>query len=108
MTYPGRERRKHIRHDLVCPVVVVDADGKELFQSRTVNVSDGGMLLRVGKPLGVGEGVHVSVRIPRQTANTFMYEDFFSGAEVVRRQGDGGAGTMAMKFPRPLELSLQA
>ncbi|HUU21719.1 MAG TPA: hypothetical protein VM389_04205, partial [Phycisphaerae bacterium] len=59
-------------------------------------------------PLEPGDGVHVNLRIPRQTANTFMYEDFFSRAEVVRLEGDAGrAPAMGMKFPRPLELSLE-
>jgi len=103
MTFAGSERRKHARHALTCPVVIADADGKELFQGRTVNVSDGGMLLPAGDdPLTPGDGVYVNLRVPRRTANTFMYEEFSSPAEVVRLQ----PAAVAVKFPRPLELGL--
>ena len=110
MTHPTRDRRRHTRHELVCPVVVVDEDGHELCRTRTVNVSDGGMLLSAGdRPIDAAGGVHVNLRVPRQTVNTFMYEDFFSVAEVVRRQPNGGtAPAVAVKFPRSLKLDLQA
>ncbi|KKL19156.1 hypothetical protein LCGC14_2468310 [marine sediment metagenome] len=103
-----KESRVHDRHELACPVVVVDADGRELFRAKTVNVSDGGVLLEpTGDVLPAGHSVHLNIRIPRETLNTFMYEDFFSQASVVRCQsGEDGPFSIAMKFNDPLKLDL--
>ncbi len=110
MGEPGRERRSHRRYELTCPVVVVDADGQELFHTDTVDVSDGGLRLRpVEKVLPPGQTVHVNLRVPRQTPNSFMYEEFFSQASVVRCQyvAEGTKSSMALRFTRPLKLELE-
>jgi len=104
------ERRAHKRLELACPVVAIGGDGHELFRATTCNVSDGGVLLEpVETPVPAGQSVHVNLRVPRRTANTFMYEDFFCEAAVVRRKGArAGAGAgLALKFASPLRLDLE-
>lgn len=102
------ERRDHPRCRLTCPIVITDSRGKELMQTQTLNISDGGLLLEPGgKAIGLDEAVHLNLRIPRTTDNTFMYEDFFSGALVVRHQSAGGGRSLAMAFTQPLQLELE-
>lgn len=108
-----KERRRHERFDLSCPLVVTDADGRELLRARTVNVSDGGALLApvAGAP-AKGAKVRVLLRVPRTTPNTFMYEEFETAAAVVRldgpadAKGDPAAPAAAVKFARPMSLEL--
>ena len=108
----AKERRKHERFDLACPVVVCDSQGQELVRTRTINVSDGGALLAAlaAQAVPVGEAVHVTLQVLRQTLNTRMFEDFFAAASVVRHQDlpseeQVGIGLM---FDRRLLLDLDA
>lgn len=104
------ERRAYKRHELACPVVVNDAAGHELFRARTVNVSDGGALLEAPAGLSVGEQVHANLRVPRQTPNSFMYEDFFFGARVIRLDPPPhrpDRPRLALQFVQPGALELE-
>lgn len=108
MTPTQQERRAHTRFDLTCPIVVADSDGKELLRTETLNVSDGGTLLMPGgEAVEANQPVHVNLRVPRITQNTFMYEDFFSAARVLRRQQVNGGHGLAVAFAQPLELGLE-
>ncbi len=108
----AKERRKHKRFDLACPVVIYDSQGQELLRTRTINVSDGGALLAASgaQAIPVGEIVQVALHVPRQTPNTRMLEDFFSAASVVRHQDlpDEEQVGIALMFDRPLLLKLDA
>ena len=110
MDKPGKERRKHRRYRIPCPVALLDAAGDILANSRTLNISDGGALVTSAEASAMppGQALHANLRVPRTTPNTFMYEDFFSAARVARH--DRLAGDMigvALQFPRPLTLELE-
>jgi hypothetical protein len=110
MTRPRTERRAHRRFDIACPTTIIDENGRELFRAKTANLSDGGALLQPDvHAMEPGQGVHLNLRVPRQTPNTFMYEDFFSGARVIRLQptGDGSGTATAVMFAQPLKLELE-
>jgi hypothetical protein len=106
MRQPGEERRGHRRFDLGCPVVVTDGDGRELARTHTLNISDGGALLAAGRRLKPGQPVRVLFRLPRRTDNTYMLEEFASGAFVVRCRGSGDAPA-AVRFAAPLNLDIE-
>lgn len=113
MAQQTRERRAHRRLVLTCPVVVSDEGGRELLRTRTLNVSDGGALLQApaDQELAPGEPVKLLLRVPRSTPNTYMLEDFSSGANVVRRQAAADAAGpgqyVAVRFAEPLGLELE-
>jgi hypothetical protein len=111
MAAPKRERRKHKRHELECPVRLGRPGGKPAGKSRTINVSDGGTLLPApeGFDPAVGQRVTVHISIPRQTPNTFMLEEFQTPASVVRADPPkrGGPPQVALKFDSPLDLGLE-
>ena len=103
------DRRVNKRFDLPCPVIVIDGEGRELLRGRTTNVSDGGALLPAARLLPLGQDVHANLRVPRRTSNTFMYEDFFAAARVVRHQADApGSPALAIQFTQPVRLQLDA
>ena len=103
------ERRRHRRFELTCPVVVTDSRGNELMRTRTLNVSDGGACLApAAAVIDVGEPVGVSLRVPRSTDNTFMYEQVLADARVVRHQPAAASPTVALAFIEPMKLELDA
>jgi hypothetical protein len=95
-----------------CPAAIFDKAGRPVGESRTTNLSDGGALLHV--PVDslpeVGAKIHVTISVPRATANTRMLEDFASPARVVRHvpaDGENLAG-LAVQFETPLDIMLDA
>ena len=112
MTRSPRERRAYRRFDLACPVVVTDSEGNELLKTKTLNLSDGGALLTAPakETIGLGQYVHVNVRLPRSTANTFMFENVSSDASILRHEPmkDHASVATAMKFTKPMKLGLEA
>ncbi len=111
MTPSERNRRANKRFDLACPVVVTDSAGVEVFRTRTMNISDGGMLLTapISQTVPLGESVSAEIRLPRSTKNTFMFEDVCSEARVVRHQPmiDHDQSATAFQFAEPLKLGLE-
>jgi len=111
MSRPKRERRAHKRYPISCPIVVADQQGNELFQSKTINISDGGALFPVPieRTIPLGKSIRLDIRIPRSTPNTFMYEEITSDAQIVRHQPmvDVSQAAAAVKFSKPLNLSLE-
>jgi len=88
---------------------MTDADGAELLRAKTTNLSDGGALLVPAlNVLPVGREIHINLRVPRETPNTFMYEDFFSDARIVRHDPVRGdqSSAMAVRFAESLNLNL--
>ncbi len=111
MTNRRLERRRHKRHDLPCPISLLDGDGTAVIEGRTANVSDGGVYIPLPKigsadrPLPRRMTIRLSV--PRSTLNTFMLEHFHSQAELVRADPAGRRG-LALAFTPPLLLDLGA
>jgi len=111
MPLPGEERRSYKRHNLDCPVAILDRGGRAVARGRTVNLSDGGALVSIPTSYApeVSTNVKVLFSVPRATPNTYMLEEFASPACVVRRQGlvDESAEGVAVRFTRPLNLALE-
>jgi len=108
------ERRRHKRLDISCPLVVSDRSGRELFQIRAANISDGGLYLETPASnlpdSGVPDDIHLRISVPRSTPNTFMLEDFHADARVVRWEplaDEDGAG-IAVQFAEPIPMDLSA
>lgn len=110
MANQGSERRQHARHDLSCPVSIHNPGGELLFQAKTFNLSDGGMFVSAPvESLGkLGKKINISLRLPRATANTFMFEDVASHANVIRHQplDDHALAGVALAFVKPLDLQI--
>ena len=110
MTKPSIERRQHIRHPLSCPARLIDETGKLLASGKTVNVSDGGLLVPARPEAACQPGQHLDVKlsIPRSTPNTFLMQAFTAKAIVVRHdQTDDGAGRVAIRFEHPIDLDIE-
>ena len=114
-----KERRQWRRFAVACPAVITDARGQELLRTRTANISDGGALLAdasaaaaeipADPAVPIGQKVHLHLRLPRQTPNTFMYEEFTTAAAVVRHHRPEGAEgpAVAVKFEAAADLQLE-
>ncbi len=108
MAAAQENRRVHPRIDMTCPITVTDSDGHVLLRTRTLNVSDGGALLEPGEEtIEVGLPVNVAMDLPRTTANTFMFEQVLTAAEVTRSQQAAKLEGLALMFIEPLKLSLE-
>lgn len=104
-----RERRKHKRFDLSCPVKI-SIDGKDAMSGETVNISNADMLAVVPSRALCAPGTKVllTVSVPRVTPNTFMYEEFTCVGFIARLQeADKEHIGVAIQFVQPLELLLE-
>lgn len=112
MTPSPDERRAYRRVDLACPVVVTDTAGNELLRAKTLNLSDGGVLLTtpVEDAIPLGQPVHIDVHLKRSTANTFMFENVSTDVNILRHEAmqDHSHVATAMKFAKPIKLGLEA
>ena len=110
---PLWEKRAHKRLELTCPVTIACAGGDDWLQSRSRNISDGGVYLTV--PVGelpegsLPETLTVRVSVPRSTSNSFMFEPFQAPAAIVRTEPltDGRNIGVAVRFAEPVELDLE-
>ena len=110
MAKPDIERRRHTRHPLSCPARLVDETGRCLASGKTVNVSDGGLLMPIGPDAAAqpGQQLDVKLSVPRSTPNTFLMQAFRAKAIVVRQdQSEDGAGRVAVRFEPSLDLDLE-
>ena len=110
MAKHGAERRKHKRHDIPCPVKILDSEGGLLAKSKCQNISDGGILVPLPPTAAgkMGANVQIEISVPRTTPNTYMLEQFSSMARVIRTQDTDSAGiAAAFEFARPLNLAIE-
>ena len=112
MAQLSSERRRDKRTSLTCSVKLLDRTGELLAESKTINISDGGMLLSLPvKSLpSIGNNLNCEVALPRFTSTSFMFERFTSNVRVLRHQpmvDDRYAG-MALGFAQPQKLMLAA
>ncbi len=105
------ERRKHKRHELACPVWLAGDEADEPGKSKSINISDGGLLMPApeGADPKVGSRVHIDFSIPRTTPNTMLMEDISSRAVVVRTEPAGGRRPVrvALRFEQPMDLGIE-
>ena len=106
------ERRRYKRHALPCRVKFTDPRGHIQAEGKSLNISDGGLL--VSLPLAEipqrNTTTRVHVSLPRYTTNTFMLEDVERDGMVVRHaplRDDRFAG-VAVRFEEPVRLQLEA
>lgn len=110
MAKPVHERRQYKRHPLSCPAHLADETGTNLVAGKTINISDGGLLVRVlpeaaPKP---GRQLSLELSVPRSTPNTFLMQPVASQGIVVRHEpADDGACHVAVRFAAPLTLDLE-
>jgi len=111
MTGTDNERRRYKRQNLPCPTVVELSDGLALGSTRTINISDGGVLITLPADAlpDPGTEVKVTFSVPRTTPNTYMLEQFSCGARVVRLAPvpDGGHTGVGLQFDQPMDLMLE-
>ena len=110
MAKPSIERRQHTRLPLPCPARLVDETGRHLASGKTVNISDGGLLMPIEPDAAPqpGQQLDLKLSVPRSTPNTFLMQAFTAKAIVVRHdQSDDGAGRVAVRFEPPLDLDLE-
>jgi len=96
--------------NLVCPFVLDGTASHPVTHARSLNISDGGVLLSM--PVHALPPVNTSVSfrfyVPRRTPNTYMLEPFVSEGHVVRHEPmeDDQFAAVAVQFVRPLQLEL--
>ena len=75
MAKPSIERRQHTRHPLGCPARLVDETGRHLASGKTVDISDGGLLMPVAPGADANPGQHLDVKlsVPRSTPNPTIF-----------------------------------
>ncbi len=110
MAKPTRERRQHKRHPLQCPARLADEVGVCLVAGKTIDISDGGMMMPVAQEAPLKPGRHLSLKlsVPRSTPNTFLMESIASEGIVVRHvPAEDGTHCLAIRFAAPLTLDLE-
>jgi len=110
MAHASTERRAHKRHDLACPARLVDEAGSFIASGKTLNISDGGMLLAVRPEDAAAPGARADVKlsVPRSTPNTYLMQPFNTPAIVVRFEKEPeGPSRVAVQFATPLDLDLE-
>ncbi len=105
------ERRKHRRFELSCPIRLIDDAGGTVAAARTLDISDGGVFIPLPPDSlpKCRKALKVGLSVPRQTANTFMLEEFSCEGRVLRHQplADGRSAGVAIQFAKPMKLSLE-
>jgi c-di-GMP-binding flagellar brake protein YcgR len=104
------ERRQDKRFPLACPVVLLDDEKDSPLKARTVNVSDGGLLLSMPSEAAPEQDRRLTVRllVPRSTPNTYMLEEFVGQARVLRHQElADDSSAVAVQFVKRLRLDLE-
>ncbi len=110
MARASHERRKYQRHPLKCPAHLTDETGSCIAAAKTINISDGGMLVPLDAEAAPQPGLSLSMKlsIPRSTPNTFLLQPVAGKAVVVRHEpSDNGDCNVAIRFEPPLELDLE-
>jgi len=93
-----------------CPITIQDPAGQQIARATTADISDAAAFAPV--PIqsvpACGSKVRLRFSVPRQTPNTFLFEQFDSSATVVRHQlmADDHFAGVALLFDRPLPLHL--
>ena len=80
------ERRRHKRVALQCHVQLFDGQAQAPLWGRSVNLSDGGLYVRMDQDASHRLGdMTVEISLPRSTPNTYMIETIRCQARIVRR-----------------------
>ena len=105
------ERRQHKRHKLACPVSLAADEPKPSPRPKTVNISDGGLLLPLAGQVAptVGSRLRIRLAVPRATPNTFLLEDVAAEGVVVRTEpaDPQKPARVALRFDPPLDLGIE-
>jgi hypothetical protein len=86
-----RERRDSERRLVVRDGKLRDPEGRRHLPVRTLNVSDGGMLLAIRGGEHLRPGQTVTVAIDWRERGELIGRDDFLGAQVVRNEGRAGS-----------------
>jgi len=107
------DKRRYPRLNLRFPIYVKTSPGENGRQAEeraeTANVSSGGVLVRTGSRLAVGQRVEVSITVPYTVWNRFPTVKVEAGAEVLRVNAtppnydkDKRSYQTALRFDEPL------
>ncbi|HKP87650.1 MAG TPA: PilZ domain-containing protein [Blastocatellia bacterium] len=88
------EKRNGKRFQVDWPVKVEAKEGDEFSEEGVLqNISSGGALFLLSKPLAAGTRLDVSIRLPSKKNKWMKYS-----ARVLRVEGDGAGFAAAVKF----------
>jgi len=112
MASATRERRRHRRHDLVCPITLFGRGGEVLAKGQTTDISDSGARLAVPVDIlhRLEKTVNVAFSVPGEATSNSQLEGFASNARIVRHEPmvDEDLAGVALQFARPMQLGLEA
>ena len=101
-----RDRRRHLRVACQRPVKVRCGVTGRYVSGHTVDVSDGGCLLRLDGPVGIQPGQSVTVGIAQHRLQSlFLHDDMLAGT-VVRRLGHGFTQHVAVAYENARVLAI--
>ncbi len=93
-----RDRRRHVRMPLERPVKVRSGVTGRYIAGRTVDISDGGCLLRLEGFHHLAAGQSVRVGIAYRPGQSLLLADDMLEGTVVRRLGHGDTQHVAITF----------
>lgn len=105
------ERRRHPRFDLACPICLHNEAGRLVADTRTVSVSDGGVLVPLdhdAATLPQGSVLLVRLNVSASATSKGDAREISCRAKIIRYQDtDGSSGILsAMAFLQPIRLDL--
>ena len=110
MPEAANEHRQHPRFDLACPIYLHNEAGQLVANTRTVNVSDGGILVPIPHDSALPEGSVLLVRlnVPASATCKGDAREISCRAKILRYQDtdDSSSILSAMAFLQPIQLDL--
>jgi hypothetical protein len=97
------DRRSELRHTIRLPVQVTGFDGRKdkwVESTETVNVSPGGLALRLSKQVMIGDILHIEVPLPERLRIAGSPSIFKSYAMVRCIANQQGKQTVRLQFTR--------
>ncbi len=111
MSADSAERRNYVRLALTCAVELIDATNQAVAHGRTINISNGGALVRIpiGSAPSLGSVVEMKMHVPHSRDGTGPTREFSAQVRILRceQEADSDNTAVAMQFLEPLELGLQ-
>ena len=103
--YYLHERRRHQRVSCDQPVQVRCGVTGRYVLGHTVDISEGGCLLRLERPIAVQPGQSLRLSIAHRSLQSFLLGDDILDCRVVRRHGHDFTQLLAVSFEDSLVLA---
>ena len=105
-----KDKRQHPRFELACPTTVFKSSGDVVGTYRTVNISDGGVIVPIPAEdvPRLGAKLQLYLAVPHHTKETYHLEHFALEGKVLRKDeaGENVPLQVAIQFTQPRELTL--